>query len=101
MAITHRSLINYSDNVRTFTEYDPHRSEDAEVVQKWTGTQWKTLKTFGHMRDDYPDRNDAEYMQHTMAYLTGDAHSADASDHIRMDWKPVVITHYQPMERKY
>jgi succinate dehydrogenase / fumarate reductase flavoprotein subunit len=36
-----------------------------------------------------------------MAYLTGDAHSADASDHIRMDWKPVVITHYQPMERKY
>jgi succinate dehydrogenase / fumarate reductase flavoprotein subunit len=55
----------------------------------------------GHMRDDYPDRNDAEYMQHTMAYLTGDAHSADASDHIRMDWKPVVITHYQPMERKY
>lgn len=55
----------------------------------------------GHMRDDYPDRNDAEYMQHTMVYLTGDAHSADASDHIRMDWKPVVITHYQPMERKY
>lgn len=55
----------------------------------------------GHMRDDYPDRDDAQYMQHTMAYLTGDAHSADASDHIRMDWKPVVITHYQPMERKY
>ncbi|WAB81923.1 succinate dehydrogenase flavoprotein subunit [Microcella daejeonensis] len=55
----------------------------------------------GHMRDDFPDRNDADYMQHTMAYLTGDAHSADASDHIRMDWKPVVITHYQPMERKY
>lgn len=55
----------------------------------------------GHMRDDYPERNDADYMQHTMAYLTGDAHSADASDHIRMDWKPVVITHYQPMERKY
>jgi succinate dehydrogenase / fumarate reductase flavoprotein subunit len=55
----------------------------------------------GHMRDDYPDRNDADYMQHTMAYLTGDAHSADASDHIRMDWKPVVVTHYQPMERKY
>ena len=55
----------------------------------------------GHMRDDFPDRNDADYMQHTMAYLTGDAHSADASDHIRMDWKPVTITHYQPMERKY
>jgi len=55
----------------------------------------------GHMRDDYPDRNDADYMQHTMAYLTGDLHSANPEDHIRMDWKPVTITHYQPMERKY
>jgi succinate dehydrogenase / fumarate reductase, flavoprotein subunit len=55
----------------------------------------------GHMRDDYPDRNDADYMQHTMAYLVGDIHSANPEDHIRMDWKPVTITHYQPMERKY
>ncbi|QHC59518.1 succinate dehydrogenase flavoprotein subunit [Rathayibacter sp. VKM Ac-2760] len=55
----------------------------------------------GHMRDDYPKRDDTEYMQHTMAYLSGDAHSSDAGDHIRLDWKPVVITRYQPMERKY
>ncbi|KQV25536.1 fumarate reductase [Yonghaparkia sp. Soil809] len=55
----------------------------------------------GHMRDDFPDRNDADYMQHTMAYLVGDLHSANPEDHIRMDWKPVTITHYQPMERKY
>ena len=55
----------------------------------------------GHMRDDYPDRDDENYLRHTMAYLTGDAHSADAADHIRLDWKPVTITNYQPMERKY
>ncbi|WP_367947856.1 succinate dehydrogenase flavoprotein subunit [Rathayibacter sp. VKM Ac-2858] len=55
----------------------------------------------GHMRDDYPKRDDENYMQHTMAYLSGDAHSSDAGDHIRLDWKPVVITRYQPMERKY
>jgi succinate dehydrogenase / fumarate reductase flavoprotein subunit len=55
----------------------------------------------GHMRDDYPNRDDATYMKHTMAYLTGDPHSADAADHITLDWKPVVITNYQPMERKY
>ena len=47
----------------------------------------------GHMRDDFPDRNDADYMVHTMAYK--------ADDSIRLDWKPVVITNYQPMERKY
>lgn len=55
----------------------------------------------GHMRDDYPKRDDENYMQHTMAYLTGDPHSADAADHITLDWKPVVVTRYEPMERKY
>lgn len=62
----------------------------------------------GHMREDYPDRDDDKYMQHTMAYLTGDPHSANPEDHIRLDWKPVVFTkneqgeyNYPPMERKY
>jgi succinate dehydrogenase / fumarate reductase flavoprotein subunit len=55
----------------------------------------------GHMRDDFPKRDDDKYMKHTMAYLSGDPHSSDAADHIRLDWKPVVITRYQPMERKY
>jgi succinate dehydrogenase / fumarate reductase flavoprotein subunit len=47
----------------------------------------------GHMRDDYPDRDDAKYMKHTMAYKKGTK--------IEIDWKPVVITNYPPMERKY
>jgi len=55
----------------------------------------------GHMRDDFPDRNDDKFMVHTMAYLTGDPKSSSVDDHIDIDWKPVVITHYQPMERKY
>jgi succinate dehydrogenase / fumarate reductase, flavoprotein subunit len=55
----------------------------------------------GHMRDDFPDRDDENYMKHTMAYLTGDAGSSHAEDHISLDWKPVRFTHYQPMERKY
>jgi succinate dehydrogenase / fumarate reductase flavoprotein subunit len=55
----------------------------------------------GHFREDFPTRDDENWLIHTMAYLTGDAHSADAGDHIRLDTKPVVITRYQPMERKY
>ncbi|MGW6376812.1 succinate dehydrogenase flavoprotein subunit [Rhodococcus sp. NPDC055112] len=51
----------------------------------------------GHAREDYPDRNDAEYMQHTMAYKEGDGLLSD----IRLDYKPVVMTRYEPMERKY
>lgn len=54
-----------------------------------------------HMREDFPTRDDVNHMQHTMAYLSGDPMSADAGDHIRLDWKPVVVTRYQPMERKY
>ncbi|HAS31697.1 MAG TPA: hypothetical protein DCS84_05230, partial [Microbacterium sp.] len=46
-------------------------------------------------------RDDENYMQHTMSYLTGDPHSSHADDHISLGWKPVVITRYQPMERKY
>ena len=52
-----------------------------------------------HMRDDYPTRDDENYMQHTMAYRT-DAETG-ASQGIRLDWKPVRVTHYQPTERKY
>ncbi len=71
----------------------------AEVVV--TSARNREESRGGHMRDDFPNRDDEKFMQHTMAYLSGDAHSSDASDHIRLDWKPVVVTRYQPMERKY
>ena len=55
----------------------------------------------GHMRDDYPKRDDENYMKHTMAYLVGDPHSPNPEDHIKLDWKPVRMTRYEPQERKY
>ncbi len=55
----------------------------------------------GHFREDFPTRDDANFLVHTMAYLTGDPESAEAGEHIRLDTKPVVITNYPPMERKY
>ena len=51
----------------------------------------------GHSREDYPDRDDATYMKHTMAFKEG----PDLLSEIRLDWKPVVQTRYEPMERKY
>ncbi|MCJ0978060.1 succinate dehydrogenase flavoprotein subunit [Rhodococcus sp. ARC_M12] len=51
----------------------------------------------GHAREDYPERNDAEYMKHTMAYKEGEGLLTD----IRLDYKPVIQTRYEPMERKY
>ena len=55
----------------------------------------------GHMRDDFPKRDDENWMHHTMAYLTGDRTSANPADHITLDKKPVRMTHYVPQERKY
>ncbi|KAB1657053.1 MULTISPECIES: succinate dehydrogenase flavoprotein subunit [unclassified Pseudoclavibacter] len=55
----------------------------------------------GHMRDDYPKRDDATYLKHTMAYLTGDPNEGEPGSHITLGWKPVVLTRYEPKERKY
>ncbi|MFH9659376.1 succinate dehydrogenase flavoprotein subunit [Streptomyces sp. NPDC017248] len=52
----------------------------------------------GHYREDYPNRDDVNFMRHTMAYREV---GADGSETIRLDYKPVVQTRYQPMERKY
>jgi succinate dehydrogenase / fumarate reductase flavoprotein subunit len=51
----------------------------------------------GHAREDYPARDDVNFMRHTMAYKQGSGLSSD----IRLDYKPVVQTRYEPMERKY
>jgi succinate dehydrogenase / fumarate reductase flavoprotein subunit len=53
-----------------------------------------------HLREDYPDRNDKKFMVHSMAYLQ-DKVDKKTGTPIKIDWKPVVITNYQPMERKY
>jgi succinate dehydrogenase / fumarate reductase flavoprotein subunit len=52
----------------------------------------------GHYREDYPNRDDVNFMRHTMAYREV---AEDGSTSIRLDYKPVVTTRYQPMERKY
>ncbi|MFE2275998.1 succinate dehydrogenase flavoprotein subunit [Streptomyces sp. NPDC059454] len=52
----------------------------------------------GHYREDYPNRDDVNFMRHTMAYREV---GADGTETVRLDYKPVVQTRYQPMERKY
>jgi succinate dehydrogenase / fumarate reductase flavoprotein subunit len=60
----------------------------------------------GHFREDYEARDDVNFMRHTMAYRA--PMSEDAADDlsifasaVRLDYKPVTVTRYQPMERKY
>jgi len=52
----------------------------------------------GHYREDHPVRDDVNFLRHTMAYQDVDAEGRTT---VRLDYKPVVQTRYQPMERKY
>jgi succinate dehydrogenase / fumarate reductase flavoprotein subunit len=54
----------------------------------------RTESRGGHYREDHPLRNDANWLKHTLAYR-----EADGS--IRMEFKPVKMGPYIPMERKY
>ena len=54
----------------------------------------------GHYREDFEERNDKKFMVHSMAYLT-DKKPKKPGDNIKIGWKPVTITNYPPMERKY
>ncbi len=47
----------------------------------------------GHFREDFPNRDDKRFLKHTLAYATAKG--------IKLEYKPVVITKYKPIERKY
>ncbi len=51
----------------------------------------------GHFREDFPTRDDVNFLRHTMAYKVG----TGVGSEVRLDYKPVVQTRYVPMERKY
>ena len=46
-----------------------------------------------HYREDYPKRDDKNYLKHTFGYLKG--------DDIEIEYGDVKITKYEPQERKY
>jgi len=54
----------------------------------------------GHYREDYPDRDDENWMVHSMLYRDENAETEGVKG-IRFDTKDVVMTRYEPMERKY
>ena len=53
-----------------------------------------------HLREDYPDRDDKKFMVHSMVYQQ-DKVTKKTGTNMTIGWKPVVVTNYQPMERKY
>jgi len=48
----------------------------------------------GHYRDDHPLRDDANWLKHSLAYR-------EEGGGVRLEYKPVKMGPYTPMERKY
>jgi succinate dehydrogenase / fumarate reductase flavoprotein subunit len=46
-------------------------------------------------RIEYPKRDDVRFLKHTIAYYTG------SLENPKMDWSPVTITRFTPVERHY
>ncbi|MCS5702330.1 MAG: fumarate reductase (quinol) flavoprotein subunit [Acidobacteria bacterium] len=53
----------------------------------------RTESRGSHQRTDYPERDDANFLKHSLAFKT--------SDGVRIDYKDVVITKWPPEERVY
>ncbi|MBI3616472.1 MAG: succinate dehydrogenase flavoprotein subunit [Candidatus Omnitrophica bacterium] len=58
-----------------------------------TGALNRTESRGAHSREDFPKRDDANWLKHTLAYRKG--------DQVELKYKPVSITRFQPQERKY
>jgi succinate dehydrogenase / fumarate reductase flavoprotein subunit len=53
----------------------------------------RTESRGAHYREDFPARDDVNWLKHTLAYRTDSG--------IRLGYKPVAITKWEPKERKY
>jgi succinate dehydrogenase / fumarate reductase, flavoprotein subunit len=53
----------------------------------------RTESRGGHFREDYPARDDKHWLRHSLALR--------ADSGVKLDYKPVTMTSYEPMERKY
>ena len=54
----------------------------------------RTESRGAHLREDYSNRNDGDWLKHTLMW-------SDQKGGVELGYKDVVITQFQPKERKY
>jgi len=69
-----------------------HLLEFAELIV--AGALERKESRGAHYRKDYEKRDDDNWLKHTLAWRTPEGG-------VKFDWREVVITRFQPMERKY
>ena len=89
--------IGLADHRRTFNTNLVHALELGNLLDlaevAVAGALARTESRGAHARRDHPARDDANWLRHTLAVHTPEGP--------RLDYKPVTITTWQPVERKY
>lgn len=81
---------NFNTNLLEARELS-HMLEYSELIV--AGAIARTESRGAHARKDYPNRDDANWLKHTMAFKTKDG--------FELRYKPVRMTRFKPEERKY
>jgi len=90
VAIQDKSKVFNTDLVEALELDNLLKTAEATVY----GAYARTESRGAHTREDFPARNDQEWMKHTFAFKRKGSEP-------ELKYKPVVITKHQPMERKY
>ena len=90
VAIQDKSKVFNTDLVEALELDNLLKTAEATVY----GAYARTESRGAHTREDFPARNDQEWMKHTFAFERNGSGP-------ELKYKPVVITKHQPMERKY
>ena len=77
--VTDRSLVWNTDLVETM-EFD---NLITQAVVTMEGALNRTESRGAHAREDYPDRDDKDWMKHTLAWADHDSHQ------VKIDYRPV------------
>jgi succinate dehydrogenase / fumarate reductase flavoprotein subunit len=73
-----------------------------DLAEATAGSALQRTESRGaHYREDFPKRDDARWLAHTLALRAGGSGAAPVSEGIRFDRRPVSITKFQPEAREY
>jgi len=61
----------------------------------------RTESRGGHSREDYPNRDDVNWLKHTFATIDQTSGAALTHGPMTLTHRPVVVTKFEPKERKY